>query len=545
MSRGVHTERAFEDAIQAHLVELGGWDPGEPRDWDPARGLFPGHLLEYVRATQAPLWAELQREHGASVDEVVLDALGRELKRRGVLGVLRRGFKVHGKRIGCATFAPASGLNPELAAAYRANQVIVTRQVHCLADPHQSVDMLLSLNGFPVAVLELKNPLTQQDVAHGMAQVRRRDHRAPFFDWAGGGALVHLVVDPDSVRMTTHVQGPATRFLPFDRGREKGAGNPDVTSGYRTSYLWESVLRRDSFLDIVGRFLFVRRGEVDEKTGKRAPDQLVFPRFHQLDAVRELSEAVRREGAGRNYLVQHSAGSGKSNSISRLAHRLMSLHDARDQKVFHSVVVVTDRRVLDRQLQGTIEQIDHKGGVVQCIREDSSQLAEALRAGKPIIITTLQKFPFVAEKVGALPGRRYAVIVDEAHGSQSGETAKSLKAVLAAPSLEAAAAAEAEADPGDDMEDATCRTPPRQRRWSSSGEGVWAGSQSRFTSTRCARPSKRASSSTCCGTTPPTSPTTGCSRPPRTTPTSRSARPPGSSPASCPSTPTAWPRGPR
>src|SRR5690242_7024301 len=238
--------------------------------------------------------------------------------------------------------------------------------------------------------------------------------------------------------MTTKLSADGTFFLPFNRGNGGGSGNPDHPSGYRTGYLWQEIWQRDSFLDILGRFVHL---EVEERKveGKSVTKEtIIFPRYHQLDAVRQLEAAARRDGAGKSYLVQHSAGSGKSNSIAWLAHRLSSLHDERDQKVFDSVVVITDRRILDKQLQDTIYQFEHKQGVVQKIDEHSQQLAEALTSGTPIIITTLQKFPFVTEKIGSLANRRYAVIVDEAHSSQTGEGARQMKEVLAAKSLEAA-----------------------------------------------------------------------------------------------------------
>jgi type I restriction enzyme R subunit len=223
---------------------------------------------------------------------------------------------------------------------------------------------------------------------------------------------VHFAVDPDVVWMTTRLEERKTSFLPFNKGNGTGAGNPDNPNGHKTAYLWEEVWQRDSWLDILGRFMHL---QVDEKTiagNKIRKETMIFPRYHQLVAVRSLEADARKEGVGKNYLIQHSAGSGKSNSIAWLAHRLASLHNDQDEKVFDSVVVITDRRVLDRQLQDTIYQFDHKQGVVQKIDEDSEQLANALKTATPIIITTLQKFPFVTDKVGNLPDRRYAVIVD-------------------------------------------------------------------------------------------------------------------------------------
>lgn len=240
-------------------------------------------------------------------------------------------------------------------------------------------------------------------------------------------ALVHFAVDTDEVWMTTILNKDKTRFLPFNLGFNNGAGNPLNPEGYKTAYLWEYVLTKKSWIDILARFMHY---QVDKKDGKVVDERIIFPRFHQLDVVRKLTKNVKDDGIGKNYLIQHSAGSGKSNSIAWLAYRLSSLHDKADNIIFNSVVVITDRRVLDKQLQDTIYQFEHKAGVVEPIDKHSSQLAQALESGVKIIITTLQKFPYVTEKIGELPNRNYAIIVDEAHSSQTGESAKEMKAVL-------------------------------------------------------------------------------------------------------------------
>ncbi|MEX2430547.1 MAG: DEAD/DEAH box helicase family protein, partial [Dehalococcoidia bacterium] len=323
-----------------------------------------------------------------------------------------------------------------------------------------------AVNGLPVASCELKNPNTGQTWRHAVRQYQEsRDPRAPLFQFKKR-ALVHFAADPDEVHMTTQL-GKTARFLPFNRGSNPGevqcgAGNPPHPSGYRTGYLWEEVLHRDSFMDILGSFMFIEkeeRREDDGKGGKRrvTRETVIFPRYHQLDAVRKLVAAGRAEGPGGNHLIQHSAGSGKTNSISWLSHRLSSLHTAEDEKVFDCVIVITDRRVLDRQLQDAIYQIEHAQGVVKAIDQDAKQLAAALVEGTKIVVTTLQKFTFVlrgllftagAENLAevteqtkqqakeweaAIAKRRYAVIVDEAHSSQTGETARELKAILGAP----------------------------------------------------------------------------------------------------------------
>jgi type I restriction enzyme R subunit len=296
--------------------------------------------------------------------------------------------------------------------------------------------------------------------------------------------LVHFAVDPDLVFMTTQLKGKDTHFLPFNLGNGTAAGNPENPGGYRTWYLWEQVWQRDSLLDILARFIHleVKERRFDGKTVRK--ETMIFPRYHQLDSVRKMEADARGKGAGQNYLVQHSAGSGKSNSIGWLAHRLAFLHNALDKKVFDSVVVVTDRVVLDQQLQDTVYQFEHKHGVVQKIDENTAQLARALREGVPIIITTLQKFPFVTDQIRkqaeeeakakglpiptdnalTLPGKQYAVIVDEAHSSQSGETATELKAVLAADHIKQQAKEEAEAQGLPDYEEEILRTMAKRGR---------------------------------------------------------------------------------
>jgi type I restriction enzyme, R subunit len=430
-----HLEKALEDAIEASLVASGGWVQGHPTDFDPELALVPKDLFAYINESQPTLWNALATQHGGGFEDALVDALSKHLDMKGTLDVLRHGFKFFGKKIEVATFKPAHGLNPEILARYGMNRLRVTRQVKFAVGEDKSVDMLLSVNGLPIATAELKNELTAQNVQHAIAQYRNRDPKHRLFQFKKR-ALVHFAVDPDLVYMTTKLAGKDTVFLPFNRGNHGGAGNPENPASYRTAYLWEEVWQRDSFLDILGRFahVFTEERQVAGKLVTR--EVVIFPRYHQLDAVRKLEAATRDFGPGSSYLVQHSAGSGKSNSIAWLAHRLSTLHDSEDKKVFDSVVVITDRRVLDKQLQDTIYQFEHKVGVVARIDENSTQLAEALAAGTPIIITTLQKFPFVTEKIGALPSRSYAVIVDEAHSSQTGEGARHLKEVLGAKTLE-------------------------------------------------------------------------------------------------------------
>lgn len=468
-----------ENAFETHLVQVlaaGGWQPGTNAEWDKARALFPARLFAFIEATQPKLWADMAAQHGSNLQPMLLDALGKELEIKGSLYVLRHGFKFYGKPFRLAYFKPAHTLSPDVLALYGHNQLTVTRQVACHLGDHSTVDMVLAINGLPVATIELKNPGTHQTWRHAIKQYQAdRDPRAPLFDFKKR-ALVHFAADPNEVWMTTRLAKDKTFFLPFNRGSHPGeiqcgAGNPPHPSGYRTGYFWQETLQRDSFLDILGHFMFIEKDEQkvdDGRGGKKlvTTEKVVFPRYHQLDAVRALVQAGRTEGAGHNYLIQHSAGSGKTNSISWLSHRLASLHNHADQKVFDCVVVITDRKVLDKQLQDAIYQIEHAQGVVKAIDQDAKQLADALIDGTKIVITTLQKFPFVLrgllhaagaenqdkatddEKAqakawqAAIAARRYAVIVDEAHSSQTGETARELKGILGAGVQDASAEAE-------------------------------------------------------------------------------------------------------
>ena len=373
-----------------------------------------------------------------------------EVAKRGTIDVLRHGIKDMGCKFQLAYFRPASGLNPETQQLYQANQFSIIRQLHYSQQDEKSLDLVLFLNGLPIFTTELKNPFTGQTVKNAIGQYKRdRDPREPIFLFRR--CLAHFAVDPDLVYVTTKLAGPNTWFLPFNRGKYGGAGNEPSAFDFATAYLWKEVWSRDSVLDLVQHFLHVVEDEDDKgkKTGKRT---LLFPRYHQLDTVRRLIRAAKQDGAGKQYLIQHSAGSGKSNSIAWLAHQLSSLHDASSCRVFDSIIVLTDRRVLDRQLQRTVRSFEQTLGLVENIDQTSKQLREALEEGKTIIVSTLQKFPQIAGQISDLPGNRFAVIIDEAHSSQSGETAKGWKSVLSVSSLEEAEKADAVVEK-DDLED--------------------------------------------------------------------------------------------
>ncbi len=467
MSQPRHSEGAFETVIEAHLL-ANGYVSVHRDGFDRARAIFPETVLAFIRETQPKEWDKLETLHGEKTGEQILGDLCKWMDANGSLATLRHGFKCYGRTLHAAFFKAAHELNPELDAHYAANRLGTTRQLHFSPRSEKSLDVTLSLNGIPVVTLELKNPLTGQTVEDARRQYKQdRDPREPIFEFKRR-TLVHFAADTEAVLMTTRLAGSATHFLPFNKGCDGGAGNPPDPAGrtYRTGYLWEEVLQRDSLLDLLARFIHLQIEEKRDDQGRKVKrETMIFPRYHQRQAVRMLVDAARREGIGHNYLVEHSAGSGKSNTIGWLAHRLASLHDAASQRVFDSVVIVTDRVVLDQQLQDTIYQFEHKRGVVQKIDESSRQLAEALENAVPIIITTLQKFPFVSRQLlkmaeergetgsGTLATRRCAVIIDEAHSSQGGETATDLKEVLGGEGLREDAKRRAEEEGRDDMEE--------------------------------------------------------------------------------------------
>lgn len=448
----ITTENIFETALVQSLTEQGGYTEGNAPDYSPELGMFKYEVIKFLQESQPKRWEKISAIHGADADNRVIQRLYKELDLRGSLDVLRNGFVDYGVRFQMAFFQPASGLNPDAVDLYNKNNLKVYRQIYYSTKNKNSVDVLLSLNGIPVATLELKNQFTGQNVGNALKQYSTtRDHREILFAFKKR-CLVHFAVDQDEVFMTTKLDGSKTYWLPFNKGANNGKGNPQNPNGYRTAYLWENILQKDSWMEIIQRFVHLQTEEIEVEGKIYKKEKLIFPRYHQLDAVREISKKVLEVGPGKNYLIQHSAGSGKSNSIAWLAYRLSSLHNATDERIFDSVIVVTDRKVLDQQLQNTIYQFEHKTGVVQKIDKDSSQLASALGYGTNIIITTLQKFPFVVDKVGELPERKYAVIIDEAHSSQGGEASKKLKEVLASKSLEDAAKDDLEEDyTGDDF----------------------------------------------------------------------------------------------
>ncbi|MGI8543347.1 MAG: type I restriction endonuclease subunit R [Aridibacter sp.] len=429
----IHTENTFEETITEHLTTH-GWHLGNKSDFDAKLAIDKKAVLDFVKDTQSAKWNKFVQFYNKDSEEKFIIRLVKELDLRGMLDVVRHGITDSGIKFKLAYFKPDSNLNPETLKLYGKNKLYCTRQVRFSLDNTKSIDLLLSLNGLPIATAELKNQFTGQNVQHGIKQYRDdRDPRELLFQFKNHAkrAIVHFALDSDEVYFTTKLDNKQTRFFPFNKGYKKGAGNPPNDDGYKTAYFWEEVLQKDSWLEIIGRFIHLQTQEyrVDGRLFKKYA--MIFPRYHQLDSVRKLSNDSKAKGVGKNYLIQHSAGSGKSNSIAWLAYRLSSLYDETDKRMFDSIIVVTDRNVLDTQLQNTIYQFEHKQGVVKKIEKDSQELAEAIVNGKNIIITTLQKFPYALEHIAKVPNRTYAVLIDEAHSSQGGKASRKMNETLA------------------------------------------------------------------------------------------------------------------
>jgi type I restriction enzyme R subunit len=430
------SEKDFEAKVEAHLL-ANGYARRLPEQYDRSLCVDPDALFDFIRSTQAKTWEKLKAQHGEQVKDRFLKRLVKEIETRGTLDVLRRGVTDLGCHFDLAYFRPETTMNEEHARLYKANIISVVRQLKYSQKSDSSIDVVLFVNGLPVITAELKNPLKGQSVENAIWQYRNdRDTKEPLL--AFRRCLAHFAVDTDLAYMTTRLRGKATDFLPFNKGKDKGAGNPTKPNGFKTAYLWEEVWQRDSLLDIIQNFLELVDLE-DDKGRKTGEQELIFPRYHQLDAVRRLVPHAKANGAGQRYLIEHSAGSGKSNTIAWLCHRLAGLHDAKNDRVFDSIVVVTDRRVLDRQLRRTIKSFEQVAGMVTAIENNKSQeLANALHQGADIIVTTLQTFPFVVKKINTLAGQRFAVVIDEAHSSQTGESTRSMKEVLDVSDLEKA-----------------------------------------------------------------------------------------------------------
>jgi len=436
-----YSEYGLEENIERSLVEAGYVSrrlEGNALHDFKEYALDVEMLFRFLESTQPKHVERLKKIHGEHFKRNVLRRLDQELARRGVIDCLRHGIKDRGVHLRLVYNKPPSTLNQLLVDNYHKNIFTVSRQVYYSKKNQNSLDVVLFLNGLPIVVMELKNPLTGQTYEHAEKQLKEtRDPRELLFQFKKR-VIVYFAVDTDEVSMTTQLKGQDTYFLPFNRGHQGGKGNPVIPNNYRTSYLWNEVLQKDSVLDLIHRFVYVEQKDIRDSTGEiiHKKETVIFPRYHQLDVVRKIEADIKRHEVGRNYLVQHSAGSGKTNSIAWLSHRLAKLHDDQNEPVFDSIIVITDRRVLDKQLQDAIYQLEHEAGFVEKIDENSQQLADAIRNKKRIIVTTLQKFPFIIEKVGEFSRGTYGIVIDEAHSSQGGKTSTVMTGILSDKTLE-------------------------------------------------------------------------------------------------------------
>lgn len=430
-------EKRFEDDIEASLCTAGGYSKGDPKAFDRKTALDTGTLISFIKSSQPKQWDKYVKIYGTGSKQALIDRFCKEVHQVGLLRVLRQGLSDRGIKFRFVYWKPETSINEDSLQLFQSNVLHCTRQLHYSEKNENSIDLVLLINGIPVVSMELKCQFTGQNTQNAIEQYKfDRSGKDAIFEFKNR-VLVHFAVDLYDVYMTTRLTGGSTYFLPFNQGsngagRVGGKGNPVNEDGYQTAYLWEQVLVKDRLLEILHKYMHLQVEETEnKKTGqKHTRETMIFPRYHQLDVVTKLLGHVKAYGAGHNYLIQHSAGSGKSNSIAWLAHRLSGLHDDGDNKIFQSVIVVTDRKVLDSQLQDTVFQFDHVQGVVQKIDKNAQQLKDAIIGGTGIIITTLQKFPVIYKQVNG-DKKCFAVIVDEAHSSQTGEAAKKLKKALA------------------------------------------------------------------------------------------------------------------
>lgn len=423
------SEKLLESVVEEHLIARNGFFKAKPEDFDRAAGLLPATVIRFLQVTQPEKWKAYKELLGGDAEAKVLARIENLLERQGTLHLLRRGFDESGHHFEMGFFKPTSGLNPDLQKLYEGNVFQIMRQVKYSLKSEQSVDVVLLLNGLPIFTAELKNKLSGQTIKNAIRQYQYdRDPKEPLFRFAR--CFAHFAVDTDLVSMASALAGKSTAFLPFNQGYDGGAGNPPSRTGIATAYLWESVWTRESILDLIQRFIQVVE-VFDDKGRKTGKKRQIFPRYHQLDTVRRLTDHARVNGPGHQYLNQHSAGSGKTIEIATLATSLSTLHGKDDKPVFDSVVVVSDARVIDRMLQRTLTQFVQTQGMLENIDKTSRALSAALLDGKKIIVSTIWKFAQLLDDLKRLPQSRFAIIIDEAHSSQAGETASSLNRVLA------------------------------------------------------------------------------------------------------------------
>ena len=431
-------EKQYEQDIEHYMLDENGYIKGNQETYDKEKAIDLPKLITFIKATQPKQWQRYERNYGADSENKLYKRFQESVNNHGLVYVLRHGIEDRGAKIKFVAFKAETDLNQKIIDDYNANILECTRQFKYSIDNENSIDMVIFINGIPIVAIELKNQFTGQDINNAKRQfMEDRDPRELCFNF-DSRFLVYFGVDLNEIVMTTELKKEKTFFLPFNQGSNGagnvgGKGNPATENGYATDYLWKNILRKDVLLEILQRYIHISKetkfDPVTEK--KKTIKKLIFPRYHQLDVVTRLIKNVKSNGAGHNYLIQHSAGSGKSNSIAWLAYGLANLHNKDNEKIFNSVIVVTDRTVLDSQLQDTIYSFDHTKGVVEKIDGTSKDLRDAINNGKKIIITTLQKFPYIYQEVDDNTNKRFAIIVDEAHSSQTGNSARKLKEALA------------------------------------------------------------------------------------------------------------------
>lgn len=422
-------ERKFQSLIKDYLIQENGYVESFNDGYDKHYAIHTDMLFSFLEKTQEKATNRLKEIYKSNYKSKVLANLDRELRTRGSIDVIKHGIKDYGVKLELAYFKPPTNLNPDQYILYKQNIISVIEEL--VFDGGKEIDLVIFLNGIPIITIELKNPFTDKTYKDAIKQYKEeRDKNHQLFRFKER-AIVNFAMDTEEAYMTTRLNGLNTVFLPFNRGDNGSAGNPTIEGKLNTYYIWEEVLKKDSLLEILHKFTYVQKKEKTLENGDTTSNEtVIFPRYHQLDVVRNVLAHVKQHGAGHRYLIQHSAGSGKTNSITWLSHRLASLHNLENEVIFNGVIVVTDRKVLDQQLQDSIYQLEHKIGLVAKIEEDSSQLANEIEKGTKIIISTIQKFPYILDKLAGTKGKKYAIVIDEAHSSTSGRNIMALKESL-------------------------------------------------------------------------------------------------------------------
>lgn len=444
-------ERKFQSLIKEYLIDNNGYIEGFNKDYNKDIAMDTKILFDFLESTQPKEIEKLKEVYQEKYKVKIIERLNKEIQRRGIIDVIKNGTKDRGTNLKFAFFKPPSTLNKELIDLYNKNIISVTEELNYNSNDDR-IDVVIFLNGLPIIAIELKKPLNGQTYNHAISQFKTdRDPKKQLFKFKER-AIVCFAMDTEEAHMTTKLDGDKTFFLPFNKGNKNGKGNPPVEDKVRTHYMWEEVFTKDSLLEIIHKFVYISIEEIKDDSGEviGKKEKVIFPRYHQLDVIRKVLEDVKSNKAGQKYLIQHSAGSGKTNSISWLSHRLATIYDENDSAIFNGVIVITDRKVLDAQLQKSIAQLQHAKGFIAAIDNNSAQLAKELNKGTKIIITTIQKFPYILDKLKTLSDKNFAIVIDEAHSSTSGRNMGALTQSL---TLEEAQKLDEDLEDEKDLED--------------------------------------------------------------------------------------------